>query len=176
MTSTRGFPIIANKFWGGKMEVCGYTLGVVPHTGAPHLEHLECTGAGLAQCLCCRSSYKDGWHCGDEGTSPFNYFIWCLNNTTPEDKYPLNSNMSIKGMPMRGCFLIIKLDAAPSHTAKPIDITLEEVEAIVAANPLPDPAPEPEPVARSAPTPVADPTPAPAARAAPSTRRRRKKQ
>ena len=159
----RGFPVLSSKYWGGKGEVCGYNVGCIPHSGAPHVDHLECTGKGLAMCLCGNSSHKDRWCCGDEGTAPFNYFLWVMCPTEPEDKYPLNSNMSVRGQQVRGCILVIKLDATPSDTAKPVDITLGEVEAIMAANPLPGAEP------------ASEPAPAPAARAAKTGRKRRQK-
>lgn len=127
--------MLSNSFWGGKGDVCGYNMGCVPHSGAPHVDHLECTGKGIAGCLCGNSSHKDMWCCGDEGTAPFNYFLWVMCPTQPEDKYPVNTNMSVRGKEVRGCVLVIKLDATPSDTAKPVDITLAEVEAILAANP-----------------------------------------
>ena len=132
----RGFPMPTNKYWGGSAPVVSLDVGVVPTSGATHLDTFECTGPGLATCLNTMASYKDMWECKDEGTAPFNYYMWCLMPTTPVDKYPVNGNMKVGGASVRGHVMIIKLDNAPSATAAPVNITQGEVDALVAANPV----------------------------------------
>ena len=125
-----------NSYWGGTGAAPILNLGIVPPTGATHLDPMGCTALGLAGCLNSMASYKDMWCCGDEGTVPFNYFLWVLEETTPVDKYAVNTNMVVKGAPVRGHIVVIKLDAAPSETAAPVSITQVELDTIVAANQL----------------------------------------
>lgn len=133
-TTPRGFPVHPTRFWGGS-GLCSHKMGVVPHHEAPHIIDVACDGTALAKCLCGMASPKDMWHCGEEGTVPFNYFLWKHMPTVPVDKYPINTNMSVKGEQVRGCMIVIKLDSAPSNNASPIDITQEDLDAFVAAHP-----------------------------------------
>lgn len=134
MATVRGFPMPCNKFWGGKCSKCDLVIGVVPPADTPHTATIECSGPGLAGCLNSMANHKHMWSCGDEGTSPFHYYLWTLDATDPVDVYPINGKMKVKGQQVRGCILVIKLDAAPSETASPVDITQTELDSIVAAN------------------------------------------
>ena len=132
----RGFPVHPTRFWGGSADVCKHVVGIIPHHGEPHLMDLECDGMALSKCLCGMASPKDKWHCGDEGTSPFNYFLWKHMPTDPVDKYPLNETITVKGEQIRGCVILIKLDRPPSNNADIADMTMEELNSFIAVNPF----------------------------------------